>query len=161
MFTINHRIIRTGEILEISWDCDSCDSQELIIQTGTKKSVLPVETSGTKKIRLTTSGEKTVICLRTVKDGKEHISSKRVWVRAAKQQYDEFEYVDDSFWSRTKEFFRKLKLKWNMFSPERQRLYVTLTVLAVYLLLQPYYPSFSLMFIYGLIAYLIYKVYKM
>lgn len=161
MFKISKRIIRVGEILEISWDCDASDSQELLIQTGAKKSILPVETSGTKKIKLTAPGEKTVISLRTVKNGKEHVSSKRVWVREAKQQYDEFEYVDDSVWNRVKEFFRKLKLKWNMFSPERQRLYIVLTVLAVYLLFQPYYPSFSLLFIYGLIAYLIYKVYKM
>jgi hypothetical protein len=96
-----------------------------------------------------------------VKNGKENVSSKRVWVREAKQQYDEFEYVDNTFWSRTKEFFRQQKLRWDMFSPEKQRLYITLLVLALYLLLQPYYPSFSLLFLYGLIVYLIYRLYKM
>jgi len=161
MFKISHRIIRAGEILEINWECENCDAQELIIQTGAKKSVLPIEPSGTKKIKLSAAGEKTIISLRTVKNGKENVSSKRVWVRDAKQQYDEFEYVDNTFWSRTKEFFRQQKLRWDMFSPEKQRLYITLLVLALYLLLQPYYPSFSLLFLYGLIVYLIYKVYKM
>ena len=136
MFKISQRIIRAGEILEINWECENCEVQELIIQTGAKKSVLPIEPSGTKKIKLSAAGEKTLISLRTVKNGKENVSSKRVWVREA-------------------------KLRWDMFSPEKQRLYITLLVLALYLLLQPYYPSFSLLFLYGLIVYLIYRLYKM
>ena len=43
MFKISQRIIRAGEILEISWECENCEVQELVIQTGAKKSVLPIE----------------------------------------------------------------------------------------------------------------------
>lgn len=161
MFKLNHRIIRADEILEITWDCVDSDRQELVIQTGTKQSVLPVELYGSKKIRLKNHQDKTVIMLRTYKDGKMKTDSKRVWVRPAKQHLDEFEYVDnDNFLVRKcKEFVKDIRLAWNMFSPDRKQLYIVWLMLMVYLVILPFHATASIFVMYAIVCYLFWALF--
>lgn len=161
MFKLSHRIIRAGEILEISWHCSDTERQELVIQTGEKQSVLPVEPFGSKKIRLKTPGEKTVIALRIYQGDKTKTHSKRVWVRAAKEQLDEFEYVDSgNFLVRQwREWKKDIRSSWQSFSPDKKQLYYVYLMLLAYVMVMPFFPTASVYVIYGIILYLFWTLF--
>lgn len=161
MLKLSHRIICSEEILEITWDCVNYDQQELIIQTGEKQSVIPVEPYGSKKIRLKNAGEKTVIAVRTYRNGKVKTHSKRVWVRPAKQKLDDFEYVDGGNWlvRKWREWKNDIRLAWNMFSPDKKQLYIVWILLLGYLVILPFSATISMIYLYGILIYLFWALF--
>lgn len=157
MFNLSHRIIRAGEILEITWASPDAEQVELLIRTGEKQSVLPVELTGVKRIRLKKTDGKTVISLRTYKQGKVKTNDKRIWVRPAKEEkLDEFEYVDGGnfFVRQWREWKKDILSSWNAFSPDKKQLYRVYLMLLADAVLMPFYPTVSTYVLWGIILYL-------
>lgn len=157
MFNLSHRIIRAGEVLEITWASPDADQVELLIRTGEKQSVLPVEQAGVKRIRLKNADGKTVTSLRTYKQGKVKIQNKRIWVRPAKEEkLDEFEYVDGGnfFVRQWRTWKNDILSSWRFFSPDKKQLYWVYLLLLAYVVILPFYPTASVYVIYGIILYL-------
>lgn len=128
---VNRRILKAGQVVEVSWEAESAVSPRLVIHTGKRESTLAVPVSGTKRFRMKTPGMSQWIGLKVWDGNEEKILKHRLVVWGRPAESDAFEYMDshDSWWKRTR---NAVKRWWNLFTPEKKRLYVLLLLLLVY-----------------------------
>jgi hypothetical protein len=69
-FTTDRTTVTEGEIVEVRWDCPGAESVDLSIDNGYKTSVIPLETSGSKRFRLNRSKGRTRLVLTAHVGGK-------------------------------------------------------------------------------------------
>ena len=128
---VNRRILKAGQVIEVTWEAEGAVSPRLVIHTGKRESILAVPSSGTKRFRMKTPGMSQWIGLKVWDGNEERLLKHRLVVWGRPAESDAFEYMDhhDSWWKRTRE---AVKRWWNLFTPEKKRLYVLLLLLIVY-----------------------------
>lgn len=139
---VSKRIIKAGEILEVTWDCEECTDPHLILQTGNRESVLSVPPSGTKRFRMKGSVGKHSVGLRCNLYGKEKTTKKRILVYGKVKDTDEFEYVDRGDASPMSRWNQGIQNWWASYTPEKKRLYILLLLLLAIHMLSSI-PSFA------------------
>ena len=80
-FTTDRTTVTEGEIVEVRWDCPGAESVDLSIDNGYKTSVIPLETSGSKRFRLNRSKGRTRLVLTAHVDGKGFSKAIKVKVK--------------------------------------------------------------------------------
>jgi hypothetical protein len=80
-FTTDRTTVTEGEIVEVRWDCPGAEAVDLSIDNGYKTSVLPLETSGSKRFRLNRSKGRTRLVLTAHVDGKGFSKAIKVKVK--------------------------------------------------------------------------------
>ena len=128
---ISNRIVKAGNIIEVSWDSEEGNNPRLVLETGVHQSVLSVPESGTKRFRLKGSKGKHCVKLYANVYGKEKCVSKRIFVYGKAMDTDEFEYVDRGTTSPLSRWNNYFHNWWNGFTPEKKRLYMILLSLLV------------------------------
>lgn len=133
---INKRIIKTGDIVEVSWDAEEGSSPRLVMHTGFRETTLAVPETGSKKFRLKNAKGRHWIGLRCWVGNEDRLVKQRVFVYGTSKETDQFEYIDkESWWTR---FANKCKRYWNFFTPEKKRLYIILLLLLAYQVLMSF-----------------------
>lgn len=128
---VNKRILKTGQVVEVTWDAGGAVSPRLVIHTGRRETTLAVPSSGTKRFRMKNAGMSQWIGLKVWDGSEEKLFKKRLVVWGRPAESDAFVYMDhpDSWWKRTR---HAVKRWWNLFTPEKKRLYVLLLLLVLY-----------------------------
>lgn len=130
---ISKRILKAGDVVEVTWDAEAAGSPRLVMHTGQHETTLAVPESGSKKFRLKGAKGQHWIGLRCWTGNKDKLIRRRILVYGKAQESDAFEYVNpESRWSR---FKNTCKLYWNSFTPEKKRLYAILLSLIGYQIL--------------------------
>lgn len=80
-FTTDRTTVTEGDIVEVRWDCPGAEGVDLTIDNGYKSSVIPLETSGSKRFRLNRSKGRTRLVLTARVDGKGFSKAIRVKVK--------------------------------------------------------------------------------
>ena len=80
-FTTDRTTVTEGEIVEVRWDCPGAEAVDLSIDNGYKTSVIPLETSGSKRFRLKRSKGRTRLVLTAHVDGKGFSKAIKVKVK--------------------------------------------------------------------------------
>jgi hypothetical protein len=80
-FTTDRTTVTEGEIVEVRWDCPGAEAVDLSIDNGYKTSVLPLETSGSKRFRLNRSKGRTRLVLTAHVGGKGFSKAIKVKVK--------------------------------------------------------------------------------
>lgn len=162
IFKTNKSIIKGGEIIEISWDGQDCSDLQLIIETGNKKTLLNVPQSGSKKLRMKGGSLLNSISLKgTDRNGKKRSSKRTLFIWGKQKEFDDFEYVNDkSVKNKLSSIGQRIKLWWNMFTPEKKHLYIILVTLCIYHVFLNLYPLFASILMMGLIMWIGWMIIK-
>ena len=128
---VDKRILKAGSVVDVSWDAEDTVSPRIVIHTAQRETTLAVPSSGSKRFRLKNAGLSQWIGLKVWDGHEEKLIKHRVFVWGRYTDSDAFEYMDhhDSWWTRTR---NAVKRWWNMFTPEKKRLYVLLLLLLAY-----------------------------
>lgn len=128
---VNKRFVKAGDVVEVTWDAGEATSPRLIMHTGIRESALAVPQSGTKRFRLKGVKGKHWIGFKAWDGNQERVIKHRVFVYGKSKESDAFEYMDNqgNWFTRAK---LHMKRWWNLFTPEKKRLYILLIVLLVY-----------------------------
>lgn len=157
--TINKRILKAGTVIEVTWDCGKCDSPRLVMHTGKRESVLAVPPTGSKRFKIKSSKGEHWIGLKAVDYGKELLVKRRFFVYGTNNETDSFEYMD-----RRDNFFTRIKTNvlrwWNMFTPEKKRLYLIMLSLLAYQFVAALWPEVGRVMFYCIIFWLFWMIAK-
>lgn len=146
-----HRITEGG-IVEVRWDCSdlkTVSGTTITIDNGYKKSIIPVENSGTKKFRLNRSEGATVISLSAEAGGKNVSRKQRITVRPIKEsskKYDSYTTIRnrpviDFFRNISGRLSRKTKAGWQSIPPQKRHAWIMLGILLICFILSLFWPD--------------------
>lgn len=132
--TVDKRLIKAGNVVEVSWDAGTATSPRIVIHTHNRESILSVPQTGTKRFRMKNSQGQHWIALKAWEGNTETVVKRRIVVYGTAQQNDSFEYMDNhnSWWNRKVD---AVKRWWNSFTTEKKRLYIILLMLIAYQIL--------------------------
>ena len=159
-FNVDRTSVTEGDVVEIKWDCTGADRVELKIDNGYKATVLPLDTSGSKRFRLHRSKGRTALTVTAWKDGKH--GSKTVKVRVTDMPTTHAETVDSQgkrvgqasqWWQQTKQRFAALP-------PDKRMAARVLLILAAVMLVSIFLPRLFMLGILALTVYLVYVIWK-
>lgn len=159
-FEVDRTSVVEGDIVEITWDCTGADRVELKIDNGFKATVLPLETSGSKRFRLHRSKGRTALTVTAWKDGKH--GSKTLKVRVKEMPTTHAETVDhkgrrvNEAKNRGEEWKRRLQA----LPPDKRLAVRALAILGVTLLVGMLMPRLFLLGVVALAGYLTYVLWK-
>ena len=80
-FKTDRTTVTEGEIVELTWECPGSEKVELTIDNGYKASIIPIETSGSKRFRLHRSKGRTRLTLTAYVEGKGFSKTLKVRVK--------------------------------------------------------------------------------
>lgn len=127
---VSKRFIKSGEILEITWNSEEATAPRLILKTGSRQSSMAVPESGSKRFRMKrTNGGGHCVALTANVYGKEKTIKKRIFVYGKAKDTDEFEYVDRGDASPLRRWNGSIDQWWKSFTPEKRTLYKLLLLL--------------------------------
>ncbi len=130
---ISKRIVKAGDIVDVTWDAQEGTNPRLILETGNRQSTLSVPAAGSKRFRLKGSKGRHSITLITDRNGREKSLSRRIFVYGKAPETDEFEYVDRGDASPLNRWNNAVRNWWAGYTPERKRLYILLiSLLAIH-----------------------------
>lgn len=156
---VNKRLVKAGEIIEIKWDAEEGNMPRLVLHNGEKEITLSVPQKGEKQFRM--KGKKGLhwVGLLTMVGETEKRKRHHFWVYGSAKTTDEFEYMDhqDTTIGRMQD---SMKRWWNMFSPEKKRMYILLLLLMLYQFLAVASPAVGGILLYGIIFWLFWQVIK-
>lgn len=157
---VNKRFLKAGSVVEVTWEAEDVSSPRIVIHTGKRESTLAVPSSGSKRFRMKNAGLSQWIGLKAWVGKEEELLRHRLFVWGTYSEGDAFEYMDrrDSWWKRTLD---GVKRWWNLFTPEKKRLYVILLLLVAYqTVLGMGYLYFSHLMLTAVIFYLFWQIIK-
>ena len=170
-FDIDRRTVTEGDVVEVKWQCAEAESVQLTIDNGYRSTIIPLETSGSKRFRLNRSKGRTHLTITVSIAGKSY--NKRIHVRVKKMPTVRAETVDQQGrrlgWLR--QWWQKRLTNWHDFRarlrqgiqalPERKQLAVKLlTLMGVILILSAIWPRFYSFGMMIMVAYLAYVMLK-
>lgn len=156
---ISHRLLKAGNIVEVKWECTDADSPRLVLHNDKRETTLAVPPEGVKKFRLKGTSGMTWIGLRAYVNGQDKLIKRRLLVWGKAPKGDKFEYVDSNS-GRPNRFKAAITRWWNMFTPEKKRLYVILLLLLAYQLVMAFSPIAAHWFLTGIIFWLFWNIIK-
>ena len=171
IFDIDRRTVTEGDVVEVKWQCAEAESVQLTIDNGYRSTIIPLETSGSKRFRLNRSKGRTHLTITVSIAGKSY--NKRIHVRVKKMPTVRAETVDQQGrrlgWLR--QWWQKRLTNWHDFRarlrqgiqalPERKQLAVKLlTLMGVILILSAIWPRFYSFGMMIMVAYLAYVMLK-
>lgn len=153
--SITNRILRAGDIQEITWDNSGGSNQNLVVHTGRREVSMQAEMSGTKKLRMKGGSLINWVGLRTEEYGKVTTLKRYFLVLGKQKETDSFEYVGQSpVNDRLRSASDWMKRWWGMYTPEKKRLYIIVLILFFYQLLLPHHPDLASGFLTACIFYI-------
>lgn len=159
-FNVDRTTVTEGDIVEIQWNCTGAERVELKIDNGFKASVIPLEVSGTKRFRLNRSKGRTALTITAWKDGKH--GSKTLKVRVKELETTHAETVDSQGRNigPLRQWWQKMQPRWQALPTDKRMAARILLILAATLLFTLLSPTLLLVGIAGLMAYLLYTLWK-
>lgn len=159
---ISKRIIKAGDVLEVTWNAEGANAPRLILRTGQRESSLAVPESGTKRFRMKGKKGPHSVSLTANEYGRERSIKKRVFVHGHTAETDEFEYVDRGDASPINRWNSSMQAWWRNFTPEKKRLYIILLLLLAYHAFSrmPSFAEYADILFYGIIFWIFWKVVK-
>jgi len=146
-----HRITEGG-IVEVRWDCSdlkAVSGTTITINNGFRKSIIPVDSSGTKKFRLNRSEGATVISLSAEAGGKNVSRKQRITVRPLKEPSKKYDSYTTVRKHPVLDFFKKMfdslswntKARWQSIPPQKRHAWIMLGILLICFILSLFWPD--------------------
>jgi len=171
IFNIDRNTVTEGDVVELSWQCESAEKIVLTLDNGFRSSRIPLEPIGSKRFRLNRSKGRTRLTLTVTLQGKEY--SKTLHVRVKKMPTTHAETIDSHGHkiTRLKRWRQSLLPKWHsrqarhkqafLALPERKQVaLVLLSLVGIVLLVGALWPPFSRIGSLAIILYLVFILFK-
>ncbi|MDD3200422.1 MAG: hypothetical protein PHP76_00300 [Bacteroidales bacterium] len=156
--------VTEGEVVEVSWDCQSAQSAEITIDNGFKSQSVSVEAQGSKKFKLNRSKGKTKLSVTAVENGKKVTKSVAVRVRKQRpakakvnnKQYDSYKRMSTPLKEKWNQTVEKVKYSWRSLTPTKRLSYKVLGILLIIIIISIFLPKFLMYGIMGLTLYMLF-----
>ena len=159
-FDVDRTSVVEGEVVEIKWDCTGADRVELKIDNGFKATVLPLDTTGSKRFRLHRSKGRTALTITAWKEGKH--GSKTLKVRVKEMPTTQAETVDSQGRrvDGVKQWSDQMKQRLQALPPDKRLASRALAILGATFLVSLLLPRLFLVGVTLLMVYLAYVLWK-
>lgn len=159
-FDVDRTSVVEGEVVEITWDCTGADRVELKIDNGFKATVLPLETTGSKRFRLHRSKGRTALTITAWKEGKHGSKTLKVKVKEMPTTHAETVDSQGKRVNGAKQWGEQLKQRLQTLPPDKRMAVRVVTILAAVMLVSMFIPRLFLFGITALAVYLLYVIWK-
>ncbi len=168
-FKVSKRIVREGDIVEVTWECPEAESARITIDNGYRSASAVVPSSGSKKYKLNRSKGRTRITLfANCHDTSVHreifiIVRKSRSSRAKSEDnvYDSYTRMDKpNVKQRFRIFRERLSYAWQYVPAQKKLAYTLLLLLSLVMLLSAFIPKVTYFGLFALAAYLLWYIYK-
>lgn len=170
-FSVDKQEVTEGDIVQVTWQCNSADRVELTLDNGHRTSVIPLELAGSKRFRLNRSKGRTRLTITAWVGDKNYSKTLKVKVKEipvtraetvdalGRRQWVPQHWVDrlrTSWQSATAR--RRMALR--ALPPEKQMASRTLMVLGAIMLVTIFFPRLASVGLLALAAYLLWVLWK-
>lgn len=168
-FKVSRRIVREGDIVEVTWECPEAESARITIDNGYRSASAVVPSSGSKKYKLNRSKGRTRITLSANCHGTPVHREIFIIVRKARSSkakgdntvYDSYTRMDKpNLQQRFKIFRERLSYAWQYVPAQKKLAYKILLLLLVVMLISAFIPKVTYFGLLAVAAYLLWYIYK-